>query len=436
MKIMKIMKIKPFYLVIILFFVAIAIHVYFYPKIYRKAYIYGMFYVYDIYTLGGNTWKLDPEYCSYMKEGFHTNIPLSFYKDFNIAIQERIPSGNNELNIENVKQCCDNMLQYIRENNIPESKARSLPIVSIHEENHKEMIQYYVDKNLPFVLRDVKLDVFENMKFKKIVEKFKDDKVLFSPSFPHCKEQKVDVFSNITKNKCYISNVTNVFDKYPDLIPETDVSTLETISGGHMDSKQMFVGVTRGSGTGLHNAFTNNFYLNIEGQKTWTFFNPNNTPLLYPYFSKTGVYNAGESRFYKYGKTDLTKFPLMKYCDYYEYTIQPGEILYNPASWWHAIYNETELTVAMSTRWVFPDYYSKMLDYHLLRSGNLRNPELRDLAEKLYTEYGILGISQIDEHNILGNSENSKEIPVWDTITNENHKLCLDKPCHLKWHSV
>ena len=126
----------------------------------------------------------------------------------------------------------------------------------------------------------------------------------------------------------------------------------------------------------------------------------------------------------------------MEYCDHYEYTIKPGEILYNPASWWHAIYNETPKTVAISTRWTLPGDNLKMVDYRLLRCGNVKNKELRKLVEKLYCEYGIFGINVIDEHNILGNDKNNNEIPVWDQITNENHNLCIDEPCHLKWHNM
>lgn len=402
---------------------------------YRKLYIHALFTMYDIKTLGGQLWKMDPEYGSYMKTGFDTPIPLKYYKEFNYAIEDRIKSCNNNSNIEKVKEVCDSMLQYIKENNIPKAKAKPLPIIYMDQEDCKEKISQYVDEAMPFVLRNTNLDVFNNMKFDKLYDKFKEKKVLFSPSLPDCVEKKVDFFSKIKENKCYMSNVTNIFNENNDLLTNEDISKLSEKCNGVIDSKQLFVGVTKGSGTKLHSAYTNNFFINIEGEKTWTFFNPNNTPLLYPFFSESGVYYTSECRFLNFDVSDMSKFPLTEYCDHYEYTIKPGEILYNPASWWHAVYNKTETTVAISTRWSFPDHYYKMFDYHLLRCGNLMNNGLRSLAEKLYVEYGIIGISQLDEHNILGNDDGESTIPVWDKITNENHNLCLDEPCHLKWHS-
>ena len=401
---------------------------------YREIYIRILFLLYDIKTLGGQLWKIDPEYESYMKVGFYTPVPLKYYKDFNYAIEDRVKTCNNNSNIEKVKEVCDNMLHYLKENNVPKAKAKQLPILYMDQPNSNEEIKKYIDDGMPFVLRNAKLDVFNNMKFDKLYDKFKNEKVLFSPSLPDCKENKIDYFSKIKENKCYMSNVTSIFKENDQLLSDEDVKKISEKCDGVLDSKQLFLGVTKGSGTKLHCAYTNNFFINVEGEKTWTFFNPNNSPLLYPFFSKSGVYYTSESRFSNFNVSDLSKFPLIEYCDHYEYTIKPGEILYNPASWWHAVYNNTETTVALSTRWSFPNYYNRMLDYHLFRCGNLMNPGLRDLVEKLYSKYGIIGISVIDEHNILGD-DHDESIPVWDKITNENHNMCLNDPCYLKWHA-
>ena len=430
-------NIKHFNLIVLLIIVVILLIVII--KFYRKIYLHVLFSFYDIKTLGGQLWKTNPEYGSYMKDGFETPIPLSYYKRFNYAIEHRVKTGNNDYNSEDVKSVCDDMLKYIRENNIPKAKTKQLEIISMNDPNCKEKVMENVDSHQlalrSEILSDSNLDVFENMKFDKLYELLKDDKVLFSPSLPYCKEQHVDDFSKIKENKCYVSNVTNIFKENNDLLTEKDVEKISEKCDGNLDTKQLFVGITKGSGTKLHSAYTNNFFINIEGEKTWTFFNPNNTPLIYPFFSKSGTYSASDCRFLKFGVSDLSKFPLIEYSDHYQYTIKPGEILYNPASWWHAVCNETEKTVAISTRWTFKDSLFKMYDYHLLRCGNLMNPGLRNIAEKLYVEYGILGISLIDEHNILGNDNDNDQIPVWDKITNESHNLCLNEPCHLKWHN-
>ena len=92
-------------------------------------------------------------------------------------------------------------------------------------------------------------------------------------------------------NKCYITNSTNLFHYYKDLLPDSDMDIIKNLIDGYMKnvSKQLFCGITKGSGTGLHMAYTNNFFLMIQGSKKWTFFNPNQLALLYPNFKKNGI---------------------------------------------------------------------------------------------------------------------------------------------------
>ena len=406
--------------------------------IYQRKYLYvkSLFTIYDIHTLGGQRWKFDKSYGSFMKNNFYTPIPLKYYAEFNSYIYPRIVTGNNDINKDKIKNICNKMLNYIKQNNIPKSKSKKILIIDVTKDNSNK-IKYYIKQNIPFIIRGLDLKIFKDYNFKNLFKELKDEEVLFSPSPPECMKRQYDKFKTLKKNKCYLSNITSIFQKHPNIFNQDDIHKLEFLSGGKMNSKQMFVGIKKGSGTGLHCAFTNNFFINVVGKKTWTFFNPNNTPLLYPYFSKYGIYNASESRFMSYQQTDLSKFPLLEYADHYVYTIQPGEILYNPASWWHSVQNDTKETFALSTRWTFS--FNHLLDSHMLRCGNLSNTNLRNLVYYLYEKYGIMGINIIDEHNIMGdevnqvNNKNSK-IPLWDKMTNDNHMLCLNKNCHLKWH--
>lgn len=399
---------------------------------YKKIYIRSLFLLYDIKTLGGNMWKLQPEYCSVMTNDYYTDVSPNLYSEFNHLVYDRIETGDNTINRDKVKVVCNKMLKELQENKIEIKKPKQVRIIDLNtESNAKDKIRNYIKNDLPFVLRNLDLEIF-NFNFEQLNNLIGNENVLFSPVLPNCPKAYKGKFSEINENNCYLTNITNVFEKTDDILNERDVNKLKQLSGGVMDSKQLFVGRSKGTGTALHHAFTNNFFINVEGEKTWTFFNPNNTPLLYPYFSESGVYNASQSRFLNHKVSNLDKFPLIKYADYFEYTIKPGEILYNPASWWHAVYNETESTFALSTRWTFPWNFMHNRDNGMIRCGNLRNKNLRDLAEKLYVEYDIMGINVIDEHNILGNGND--EIPVWDKITNESHLLCTDEDCSIYWH--
>jgi hypothetical protein len=394
-----------------------------------------MFLIYDIYALFGLSWQLAPQYCSPMKTGFTPIMPLEYYAEFNKAIFPRISSGNNTLNQEEVIKICDRNLEWLRKNREICNQPTKIEVIYVNTPNFKKKVMTYVKKDYPFVIRGLDLKCFTTMRFKQLMKIAGNQKVYMSPSPEEmCPDNIFTELQNITENKCYITNSTNLFYHYEELLPDSDMDRIKEIIGGYMknDSKQLFLGVVKGTGTALHAAYTNNFFIMIQGEKKWTFFNPNQLALLYPNFQKKGIYMASQSRF-KNMDTDtfLDQFPLIKYAERYEVELQEKDILYNPMSWFHSVYNKTDISVACSTRWS-KDFI--LPDTHLLRYGNLTNPELRDYVKEIYVNTGILGISQIDEHKHLIGENDPDAVPYWDKYTNDSHKICSDEDCSIYWH--
>jgi mannose-6-phosphate isomerase-like protein (cupin superfamily) len=400
------------------------------------------FMLYDIYSLNGLYWKTIPEYCSPMKYGFRPVMPLEFYADFNNAIFERIPTGNNLLNRDKIIQICDRNLKWLNENAKICEQPTPIEILYVNDSDFERKVMFYLLNDHPFVMRGINLKCFETMKFDKLMEKVGNNKVYMSPSQEKsCPDNVFTEFNNIVKNKCYITNSTNLFYYYHDLLPDDDMKIIGKNINNFMsnDSKQLFVGVTKGSGTALHAAYTNNFFIMIEGEKRWTFFNPNQLALLYPNFQKKGIYMASESRFLNMNMGNEMEnikynFPLIKYAERYEVDIKEGDILYNPKSWFHSVYNKTEISVACSTRWSNP--YNSIPDRFMLRYGHMINPELRNYVKDIYIKTGVLGISQIDEHKHMIGENNPDAIPFWDKYTNDTHKLCKNENCSKHWHDL
>jgi len=427
---------KPYFL---FFLIIIIIIICFIFK--RHIFVNLIFIVYDIYSLYGLYWPMDSEYCSLMKNGFKPVMPLKYYADFNKAIFPRIKPGDNSLNSEQVIQICDRNLNWLLENGEVCHKPIQIEILYLNSPDFDTKVMTYLKNDYPFVMRGVKLKCFETMRFDNLMEKIGNDKVYMSPSSEEtCPDNIFTEFKNITKNKCYITNSTNLFNYYDDLLPDSDMKIIENIIHGYMtnDTKQLFVGVVKGTGTSLHAAYTNNFFIMIQGEKKWTFFNPNQLALLYPNFDKRGVYMASQSRFFNMD-TDINSisynFPLLKYAERYEVDLEEGDILYNPQSWFHSVYNKTDISVACSTRW--SDHskpYTNLMDRNMLRYGNLSCYELRNYTKELYIEHGVLGISQIDEHKLMI-GEKSDSIPLWDKYTNNAHNLCKNEDCSKNWHN-
>ena len=421
---------KLLYIISILLIILVILYITFK----RTIDIHAMFGFYDVYSgFGGYRW-LYPEYCSPMKYGFHPVMPLEFYAEFNKTIYPRISSGDKSINKNEIIRICDRNLEWLKRNGTP-SRPKQIEILHVDQPDFKEKVAFYLKNDFPFVMRGVDLKCFETMQFDNLLKTVGDNKVYMTPTFQKsCPDHTFTEFKNILENECYITNSTNLFYHYEQLLPDSDMDIIENVIDGKMknDSKQLFCGIKKGTGTALHAAYTNNFFLMIQGEKKWTFFNPNQVALLYPMFQKKGIYMASESRFLNMDTyTSLDKFPFMKYVDRYEIELKERDILYNPMSWFHSVYNITEVSVACSTRWSNPFYIP---DGHFLRYGNLSNPELRRYVKEIYINTGVLGITQIDEHKHMIGEKDVDAIPYWDIHTNDAHKLCIGEDCSLHWH--
>ena len=402
----------------------------------RTIYINSMFLFYDIYSLFGLYRHFEPEYCSPMKYGFNPVMPLEYYAEFNKAIYPRIPVGNNELNKKEVIRICDRNLEWLKQNGKICNKPTPIEIIYKTDPEFKNKVLNHVKNNYPFVMRGVELTCFKTMRYDKLMETAGDKKVYMSPSSEEsCPDNIFTELRNIEKNRCYITNSTNLFSYYENLLPDSDMDIIKEIMDGYMvnDSKQLFLGVVKGTGTALHAAYTNNFYLMIQGKKKWTFFNPNQIALLYPNFKEKGIYMASESRLLNMDTdTFIENFPLMKYVERYEVDLEEKDILYNPMSWFHSVYNKTDVSVACSTRW---SKTPAIPDRHMLRYGHMMNPELRNYVKEIYINAGVLGISQIDEHKHMIGENDPDAIPFWDKYTNDSHTICKNENCSIHWHS-
>ena len=177
--------------VLLFLFTLFIVILFFYNR--KKIFINTIFTLYDINCLYGLRWKLDSAYCSSMKNNFTTPIPLNYYKEFNKYICPRITSGNNNINKKEIKNVYNKMLNYVKYNNVEKSKTKQLPIIDVRIDDIKK-IKLYISKNIPFVIRGIDLDIFNNYNFDTLINELKDEEVLFSPSPPYCMEKQYNKF--------------------------------------------------------------------------------------------------------------------------------------------------------------------------------------------------------------------------------------------------
>ncbi len=163
-----------------------------------------------------------------------------------------------------------------------------------------------------------------------------------------------ELVDNIEAGGSYMGgNLEDVFNNNPELREALD---LETLTKYEVANKRAKIGSTQlfMSGTGTRSGFhcTNgiNLFVQVYGNKEWTFVDPKYTPWMYPLTRKDMFYAASFLDWSKpFDQIAEDGFPLYKYVPKFKSLLQPGDVLFSPQWWWHAVNTPTP-TIAVATR--------------------------------------------------------------------------------------
>jgi len=90
----------------------------------------------------------------------------------------------------------------------------------------------------------------------------------------------------------------------------------------------------QGNTTGLHYDTSDNFFMQMYGQKRWLISEPNSFLNLHP---RSALSNYPKITDFNPVKPDFEKFPKAQKVKFYDLMIPPDTVLYIPAYWWHQV---------------------------------------------------------------------------------------------------
>lgn len=177
----------------------------------------------------------------------------------------------------------------------------------------------------------------------------------------------------VENSSVYLHNSEKIFNKYPEIRKLFEYQRLEPYLHQKVGYEQIFVG-RAGTGTPFHHAAVYNMFYQIHGRKQWWFIDPYDTVLGYPLSMAGKAANILFALFPNEYNTEA--FPLFQYCPIYSAVLNPGDVLFNPPWWWHAIKNVDETTVGVASRWHTDGICGHNLvsteeDYDIYRVGSL-----------------------------------------------------------------
>lgn len=283
--------------------------------------------------------------------------------------------------------------------------------------NPQEFYNLFVKKPHPVILRGFMNDtqLLKDLSWDTIISKYGDEDVFLT-------RRELDGYAGKLKEvenpQVYLHNSEKLFNKYPIIRTLFQYKKLEPYLQMKVGYEQLFVG-KQGTGTPFHNAAVYNMFYMIDGQKKWWFVDPYDTFLAYPIV----LFGRAASVIGCLFPIDYNKeaFPLFKYCPVYTAVVSPGDVLFNPPWWWHAVKNVTPVTAAVASRWhtggiVGGTCLGSEEDYDVYRFGSFAF--LNGLASWKFL-HGILQepSPKFDEHTTLRETNNRfvhKQIKVAD----------------------
>src|SRR6266516_425541 len=150
-----------------------------------------------------------------------------------------------------------------------------------------------------------------------------------------------------------------LIEKFPGLA--SDISPGPLLSATEQFPSRLWLS-SSGAMTPLHYDVVHSLFAQVRGRKHFTFFAPRDGSLLYPFsmFSRYSYLSRVDIL-----QPDLREFPKFEQAKPVSFTLEPGEVLYLPALWWHQVQS---LETSISISWFWRLRPSQRLEWPALRA--------------------------------------------------------------------
>jgi len=259
---------------------------------------------------------------------------------------------------------------------LPLIEPQSLPEIPIDELNTENVYKVSQGFTQPFVVRGLikdfecvnkwNLNYFENEYGDIDMISFSEEnsvsyKYNEGSKLKQCKSKNnlcslKEIIQGIRKGEpVYVNNISKLFTVSEQAKRELDLEKMGGIMNNNMFKtpresnrfvSQLFLG-GKNTGTNLHCASNINFFFNIYGKKHWAFIDPKYTDLIHCQTSNQGLFAASEDDYFSNDENN----PFLK-IPRYETILEPGDFLFNPSWYWHAVKNKTDYTIAVANRYI------------------------------------------------------------------------------------
>ena len=157
-----------------------------------------------------------------------------------------------------------------------------------------------------------------------------------------------------TTEEYYYLQQSPITTTFPELVRDIEIPD-------YIDQKLFIIAnlwiSTAGNVSQLHYDMSENLLSQICGRKRVLLFEPKQTSLLYPFPAHSKIPHMSQLNI---DQPDIDKFPKFQKAKYMECLLEPGEMLFIPAFWWHQVYSLEQLNISINFWWKtnFKEYFA------------------------------------------------------------------------------
>ena len=265
-----------------------------------------------------------------------------------------------------------------------ESKGKVIPIERRLDLSLEDFQKDYLAKGKPVVLEGIAKDwnCLKNWSLDYFKELHGEDEIVMVDQTnienPYEKTTLAEVIEGINKGSGKYYRFYPLLERHPEHILDFDYSWLRERRNKKtvFEAFQVFIGGDK-TVTPLHNANQCNLFTQVVGEKEWRLYHHKDTAIIDPNPARNvyrdAPFKKAAGPFDPFNPDFTEQYQLFEYIDSYSVHLKPGDVLWNPPFYWHAVRNKGN-SIGVGYRWLAPIYCFKQSFLYTFLDCFVTNP--------------------------------------------------------------
>ena len=302
-------------------------------------------------------------------------------------------------------------------------EGKLIPVQRVQSISRDDFIKNYVKKGVPLVIEGAAKDWKCVQEWS--LDYFKDlhgeDKVVMldqTDISAHDIEETTlaDIIDNIRGGGSKYYRFYPLLKRHPEHLLDFDYKWLRKQRRKNSFGEAFHVFISgKGGFTPIHNASSENIFIQVHGEKKWVLYPIDATCVIDPsptrnFYRSAPVRNGVDFNPFKLNYDD---YPLYKYVNGYSVHLKAGDVFYNPPYMWHSVENPTD-SIGVGYRYFTPfQTFFKYPLYYFLELFAFNPPIWK--SWKNYDDVNLLHLIETGKINELKKKKGIKNIT--DSVT-------------------